>query len=87
MRMLPSICVLAFLVVLLAIIVFVGLVANEYEIGSIIGISSLCSTGSSNATHVFHPTRETENLQAGITLPPHICQTLSNTGLHRKHAP
>ena len=87
MRMFPSICVLAFLVVFLAIIVFVGLVANEYEIGSIIGISSLCSTGSSNATHVFHPTRETENLQAGIQLPPHICQTLSNDGLHRKHAP
>ena len=93
MRMLP-ICALAFLVVLLAIVVFAGLVANEHEIGSLIGISSLCSVGSGNATHVFYPppeettTREAENFQARTKLPPDLCQTLINSNdLFRRHAP
>ena len=81
-------------VFLLATVHLVGLVT----IGSVFGISSLCGSSIdvpvgvvSNATHSYYRPDEitkSHNSIAGVTLPPDICQTLSNSNdLYRRHAP
>ena len=68
------------LVFLVAIVHLVGIVT----IGSVFGISSLCGSGVvyGNATHSYYRPDEmveADRSIAGITLPPDICQTLSNS--------
>ena len=81
-------------VFLLATVHLVGLVT----IGSVFGISSICGSSIDvpvgavgNATQSYYRPDEiakSDNSIAGVTLPPDICQTLSNSNdLYRRHAP